>query len=100
MVVQNTSNPPPPWEGINRRIVKADIAIIDKYSAIKIKVNGPPMYSVLNPETSSDSPSAWSNGVRFVSPNIVANQIYLVGANNIKGQIRFNIFIKLNLRVI
>ena len=43
------------------------------YSAIKIKANGPLLYSVLNPETSSDSPSARSNGVRLVSANIVIN---------------------------
>jgi hypothetical protein len=36
---------------------------------------------VLNPETSSDSPSERSNGVRLVSANEVINHI------NIKGQI-------------
>lgn len=37
------------------------------YSAKKIKANHPPMYSTLNPETNSDSPSAKSKGLRFVS---------------------------------
>lgn len=37
------------------------------YSAIKIKANPPDPYSTLNPETSSDSPSEKSKGVRFVS---------------------------------
>lgn len=37
------------------------------YSAIKIKANPPDPYSILNPDTSSDSPSEKSNGVRFVS---------------------------------
>ncbi|MGI9548723.1 MAG: hypothetical protein ACR2M7_01905 [Bdellovibrionales bacterium] len=41
------------------------------YSAIKIIANGPDPYSVLNPETNSDSPSARSNGVRFVSASRV-----------------------------
>jgi hypothetical protein len=45
------------------------------YSAIKIKANKPLLYSVLNPDTSSDSPSAKSNGVRFVSANVVVNHI-------------------------
>lgn len=45
------------------------------YSAIKINANGPPLYSVLNPETSSDSPSEKSKGVRFVSAKAVANQV-------------------------
>lgn len=49
------------------------------YSAIKISAKGPLLYSVLNPETSSDSPSAWSNGVRFVSARIVTNQIKNIG---------------------
>lgn len=51
------------------------IIIILAYSAIKIRANDPLLYSVLNPETSSDSPSAKSNGVRFVSANVVVNQI-------------------------
>lgn len=41
--------------------------IILIYSAKKIKANHPPMYSTLNPDTNSDSPSAKSNGLRFVS---------------------------------
>lgn len=44
------------------------------YSAIKIRANIPPAYSTLNPDTSSDSPSAKSNGVRFVSAKLVINQ--------------------------
>lgn len=44
------------------------------YSAIKIRANIPPLYSTLNPDTSSDSPSAKSNGVRFVSAKLVINQ--------------------------
>lgn len=50
------------------------------YSAIKIRANEPLLYSVLNPETSSDSPSAKSNGVRFVSANVVVNQTRARGA--------------------
>ncbi len=41
--------------------------IIIPYSAIKIKAKKPDPYSVLNPETNSDSPSAKSKGVRLVS---------------------------------
>lgn len=40
------------------------------YSAIKIIANLPLLYSVLNPETNSLSPSAKSNGVRLSSPVI------------------------------
>lgn len=40
---------------------------IIKYSAIKIIAKGPLLNSVLNPDTSSLSPSAKSNGVRLSS---------------------------------
>lgn len=49
------------------------------YSAIKIRANILLLYSVLNPETNSDSPSAKSNGVRFVSARFVVNQIIIIG---------------------
>lgn len=49
------------------------------YSAIKIRANPPAPYSMLNPETNSDSPSAKSKGVRLVSAIQETNQ------NNIKG---------------
>lgn len=41
--------------------------IIIPYSVIKIKANRPPPYSMLKPETISDSPSAKSKGVRLDS---------------------------------
>jgi hypothetical protein len=45
------------------------------YSAIKIIANRAPLYSTLNPDTSSDSPSAKSKGVRFVSARLVMNHV-------------------------
>lgn len=60
----------------------ADVSLINKifvYSAIKIKANNPLLYSVLNPDTSSDSPSAKSNGVRLVSARVVVNHISIRG---------------------
>jgi hypothetical protein len=53
------------------------------YSAIKIRANVLLLYSVLNPETSSDSPSAKSNGVRFVSANAEVSHITISGKNKI-----------------
>lgn len=54
------------------------------YSAIKINANIPLLYSTLNPDTSSDSPSAKSNGVRFVSAKLVINHIIVIkGSINI-----------------
>lgn len=51
-----------------KRIIVIILRIIMfRYSARKIKANHPPIYSTLNPETNSDSPSAKSNGLRFVS---------------------------------
>ena len=53
-----------------------DISLIIRmlaYSAMKIIANIALLYSILNPETSSDSPSAKSKGVRFVSARFVIN---------------------------
>lgn len=49
------------------------------YSAIKINANNPLPYSILKPDTSSDSPSARSKGVRLVSASMVINQIIKIG---------------------
>lgn len=45
------------------------------YSARKKRAKGPPAYSTLNPDTSSDSPSVKSNGARFVSASVDTNHI-------------------------
>jgi hypothetical protein len=61
----------------------ADVILINRifvYSAIKIRANNPLLYSVLNPDTSSDSPSAKSNGVRLVSARVVVNHISIRGS--------------------
>jgi hypothetical protein len=58
---------------------KSLIIKIFAYSAMKISANIPLLYSTLNPETSSDSPSAKSNGVRFVSARLVINHIIAKG---------------------
>lgn len=51
------------------------------YSAMKISAKALLLYSVLNPDTSSDSPSAKSNGVRLVSANDEMNHMILSGRN-------------------
>lgn len=71
--------------GVCNRIVDV-ITLMNRmfiYSAIKIKANALLLYSVLNPETSSDSPSAKSNGVRFVSASDEINHITSSGKNKI-----------------
>jgi len=55
----------------NNKLIKRILA----YSAKKIEANPPPPYSISNPETSSDSPSAKSKGVRLVSAKQEINQI-------------------------
>jgi len=73
------------------------IKIILAYSAIKIKANITLPYSILNPETNSDSPSAKSKGVRLVSAIQEINQIPTIGINiNIFTQKKFN-FIIINI---
>lgn len=52
------------------------------YSARKNKANGPPAYSTLKPDTSSDSPSVRSKGARFVSARV---EIYHMAARGQAG---------------
>lgn len=52
------------------------------YSARKNRAKGPPAYSTLNPETSSDSPSVRSKGARFVSARV---EIYHIAARGQAG---------------
>lgn len=60
---------------IKNRIIENIIKIIIfRYSAKKIIANHPPMYSTLKPETSSDSPSEKSKGLRFTSAKQLINQ--------------------------
>lgn len=65
---------------------RALMNIILEYSARKNKANGPPAYSTLNPETSSDSPSARSNGVRLVSARVEMYQMVAMGRHVRRNQ--------------
>lgn len=60
-------------------VVRAFIIMMFTYSAMKNRANGPAAYSVLNPETNSDSPSVRSKGVRLVSANVEINHIIARG---------------------
>lgn len=60
-------------------VVRAFIIMMFAYSARKNRANGPPAYSTLNPETSSDSPSVRSNGARLVSASVEINHIIVRG---------------------
>lgn len=63
----------------NRMVVKVFISRILAYSARKNSVNSPALYSTLNPDTSSDSPSVRSNGARFVSASVEVYHIISSG---------------------
>lgn len=67
---------------VKNNTVRRHIIKIFAYSAINSRANIPLLYSVLNPDTSSDSPSAKSNGVRFVSAKFVIYHIKKRGSNN------------------
>jgi len=76
--------------GVNKVLVekKKSLVRVDKkkillYSAIKIKAKPPDPYSTLNPDTSSDSPSAKSKGVRLVSATQEISHRPTIGVNNI-----------------
>ena len=78
---------------INREDVSNLIIKMFMYSAIKISAKFALLYSVLNPETSSDSPSAKSNGVRFVSATFVINHKKAIIGINIISHVFIFIFI-------
>jgi hypothetical protein len=66
--------------------VKSLMIIILQYSAIKIRAKLLLLYSTLNPETSSDSPSAKSNGVRLVSARVEINHVISNGGQISAGR--------------
>lgn len=72
---------------INRIIVRAFIIIMFAYSARKNKAKGPPAYSTLKPDTSSDSPSVKSKGARLVSASVEINHIMAKGHEGITSHI-------------
>lgn len=65
----------------------AFIRMILVYSAMKKSANGPPAYSTLKPETSSDSPSVRSKGARFVSARVEIYHIIAIGQAGIRSQV-------------
>lgn len=62
---------------------RAFMSRILAYSARKNSAKGPPAYSTLKPETSSDSPSVRSKGARFVSARV---EIYHMAARGHAGR--------------
>lgn len=66
----------------NRRADSVFISRIFAYSARKNRAKGPPAYSTLNPETSSDSPSVRSKGARLVSAKV---EVYHIAARGHVG---------------
>jgi hypothetical protein len=66
----------------SRSLDMTDINKIFRYSAMKSIANFTPEYSTLKPETSSDSPSAKSKGVRLVSASLIVSQVKDIGIAN------------------
>lgn len=71
---------------INKMAERVFMNKILAYSARKNKANGPPAYSTLNPETSSDSPSVRSKGARLVSAKVETNHIAARGHAGARSQ--------------
>lgn len=63
----------------NRTADNVFIRRILAYSARKNRAKGPPAYSTLKPETSSDSPSVRSKGARLVSARVEINHMAAIG---------------------
>lgn len=70
----------------NKITERVFISMMLEYSARKNRANGPPAYSMLNPETSSDSPSVRSNGARLVSARVEMYHIIARGHAGIISQ--------------
>ena len=60
-----------------------DISTIEPYSARKNSTNGIALCSVMKPETSSDSASTRSKGVRFSSARIAGKASTKIGSSGI-----------------
>jgi hypothetical protein len=69
------------------KTIKHLIKRILAYSAIKRIAKPPEEYSILKPETNSDSPSAKSKGERLVSANLLINHLTAKGKISIINQI-------------
>jgi hypothetical protein len=80
-----TINPAPK----KNKEVKTPKNKIDPYSVIKIIENNPPPYSVLNPDTNSDSPSLKSKGDRLLSAKHTTNQHKNIGTLKRKNHTEF-----------
>jgi len=80
---QSSRGVPPPRK---RMVERTFINIMLEYSAKKKRAKGPPEYSTLKPETSSDSPSVRSKGARFVSAKVDTYQIKQMGAQVRRNQ--------------
>lgn len=66
----------PPKNKIDVKNLRKRILI---YSAMKMNAKVVALYSTLNPDTNSDSPSAKSKGERLVSARVVINQMEVKG---------------------
>lgn len=60
-------------------VVRAFLIIILMYLAMKNRVKRPAAYSMLNPDTSTDSLPVRSNGARLVSAKVGVNHIIARG---------------------
>ena len=69
--------------GTNTAMVMILMNKMFRYSAMNRRANFPPPNSMLNPETSSDSPSARSKGVRWVSARAHVDQAAAKGGRRI-----------------
>ena len=76
------------WEAPRNNVVeRVFISRMFAYSARKNRAKGPPAYSTLKPDTSSDSPSVRSKGARFVSARVEMYHIAARGQAGITSQV-------------
>lgn len=78
----------------NRMADRVFIIRMLAYSARNKRAKGPPAYSTLKPETSSDSPSVRSKGARLVSARVEMYHIAAKGHSGIRSQILSCVILK------
>lgn len=90
------------WPQIDKKIIEKNkvtvnilITSIAMYSAINRSAKPLLLYSILKPDTISDSPSAKSNGARLVSARIEINHINSKWIVILNGLIKIIKFIEL-----
>lgn len=77
------------WEFVRRALESSLMKRRFKYSLMISEANFIPEYSTLNPDTSSDSPSVKSKGIRLTSAKTITSHIRVIGVASVHLEVRW-----------